>query len=154
MLQHCQVAGLDQCTEEAAATEQQRGSFAPDVVRGEEGEATAVSGLSPLLTEKTDDPSNRLQGTTGYLSANDLTGVVVRVLLSIIRGTRPSTDSWAVPAPPVLCERQPWCRAGWWEASSHRELQAWLEKYLIFQIKWKLVIPYHKSSHPWEPHWF
>lgn len=53
MLQQCQVAELDQCTEETAAAEEQRGSFASGVVHGEEGEAMAVSGLSSLLAEKT-----------------------------------------------------------------------------------------------------
>lgn len=51
MLQHCQVAGPDQRIEEATAVGKQRDSFAPGVVRGEEGEAMTVSGLSCLLTE-------------------------------------------------------------------------------------------------------
>ena len=112
MLQHCQFAGLDQWTEEATAVGEQRGSFVPGVVQGEEGEATAVSGLSPLLAEKTAGPSNRLQGSTIYLSANDLTDTVVCALLTIIGGTRLSADSWPVPAQPVLCERQSWHSAG------------------------------------------
>lgn len=69
MLQHCQVAGLVQCTEEAAAVGEQRDSFAPGVICREKGEATAVSGLSSLLAEKTVGPSNCLQGSTIYLSA-------------------------------------------------------------------------------------
>lgn len=112
MLQHSQVAGLDQCTEEVAAIGQQRGSFAPDVVCGQEGEATAVSGLSSLLPEKTVGPSNHVEGGTIYLSANDLTSVVVCTLLPIIGGTSFSADSRPVPAQPVLCERQSWSSTG------------------------------------------
>lgn len=74
MLQHCQVAGPDQCTAEATAVGEQRDSCTPDVVCGEEGEAMADSGLSSLLAEKTVGPSNCLQGSTIYLSANERRG--------------------------------------------------------------------------------
>lgn len=76
MLKYWQVAGSVQCTEVADIGEQ-RGSFAPGVVHGGEDEATALSNLLSLLAEKTDGSSNCLQGSAIYLSANDLTGVVV-----------------------------------------------------------------------------
>lgn len=72
-----------------------------------------------------------LRGNTIFLSANDLTGVVVHVLLLISRGARLSAESWPLPAQPVLRERRPWRNAGWYEASLHRQLQAWLEKFHI-----------------------
>lgn len=104
MLQHCQVARPDQCTAEATAVGEQRDSCIPDVECGEEGEAVAVSGLSFLLAEKTVGPSNCVQGSIIYLSANEH-GMVVHELWAVVGGTGLSADSRTVPGQPGLCER-------------------------------------------------
>ena len=49
MLQCCLVAGLDQCTEEAIAVGEQGHSFAPGVVRGEEGKRVRECSLCSVI---------------------------------------------------------------------------------------------------------
>lgn len=100
MLQHCQVAGPDQCREEATAVGEQRGSLTPGIVHREEGEAVVASALSSLLTEKRIGPSDHLQGSTIEPLCKWPHQCGSPWAFSI-RGTKLLTDSWPVPVQPL-----------------------------------------------------